>query len=86
MVNGVQPFLIELDRWWIEVRDGNHTCRTIFRRHYTYRPYRDGRDPALFVGPEEKLVLLTASAKALFVWRKLWRKLLIFERVTEVIA
>jgi hypothetical protein len=54
----------------VEVRDGNDTARTLFRRHYSYKPYRDGRDPAQFVGPGEKMVLLTPDVRALFVWRK----------------
>jgi hypothetical protein len=37
----------------------------ISRRHYA-----DGRKPLLFVGPGEKLVLVTPDALALFVWRK----------------
>jgi len=55
--------------WW-EVKDGNETGRALFRRHYSYRPYADGRGPKLFVGPGEKMVLLTPCARALFVWRK----------------
>jgi len=58
------------DATWIEVRDGNLSGRSLFHRHYSYRPYADGRDPALFVGPGEKMVLLTPDARALFVWRK----------------
>ena len=55
--------------WW-KTRDGDATARALFRRHYSYRPYRDGRNPKLFCGPGEKLVLLTETADALFVWRK----------------
>lgn len=65
-----QLFLPLSDAAWIEVRDGDNTARELFHRHYSYKPYRDGRDPALFVGPGEKLVLLTPDAMALFVWRK----------------
>src|SRR5215472_11328555 len=65
----IQPFLFA-ESSWIEVKDANDTARSIFRRHYSYRPYRDGRDPAHFVGPGEKMVLLTPDARALFVWRK----------------
>ena len=64
----VQPFLI--GDGWIEVRDGNDTARNIFDRHYSRYRYKDGRRPKLFVGPGEKMVLLTACARALFVWRK----------------
>ncbi|MBS0258359.1 MAG: hypothetical protein JSR13_11675 [Proteobacteria bacterium] len=63
-----QPFLI--GDGWIEVRDGNDTARAIFDRHYSRYLYADGRKPKIFVGPGEKLVLLTADARALCVWRK----------------
>lgn len=65
-----QPFLPLSEAVWLEVKDGDASARSIFRRHYSYRPYRDGRDPALFVGPGEKMVLLTPDARALFVWRR----------------
>ena len=66
----VQPFLALTDEPWIEVKDGDPTGLALFHRHYSYKPYKDGRRPALFVGPGEKLVLLTPCARALFVWRK----------------
>lgn len=65
-----QPFLPITDETWITVKDGDPTGHSLFRRHYSYKAYRDGRDPALFVGPGEKMVLLTPDARALFVWRK----------------
>lgn len=64
-----QPFLLHADTW-IKVRDGNHTARTIFDRHYSRKPYADGREPMLFVGPGQKMVMLTQDVRALFVWRK----------------
>lgn len=64
----VQPFMI--GEGWIEVRDGNDTCRAIFDRHYSRYFYADGRRSKLFVGPGEKMVLLRADARALCVWRK----------------
>lgn len=64
-----QPFLIS-ESTWIEVRDGNDTGRAIFDEHYSRHHYRDGRRPLLFVGPGEKMVLVTPDALALFVWRK----------------
>jgi hypothetical protein len=67
---GLQPFLPLTDLIWVQVIDGDPTARYLFRRHYSYTPYRDGRDPPLFVGPGEKLVLLTTDVTALFVWRK----------------
>jgi len=50
--------------------DGDESARAIFHRHYSFRPYADGREPKLFVGPGAKLVLITENADALFVWRK----------------
>lgn len=55
---------------WRIVKDGDHAARRLFQRHYSYKPYKDGRSPALFVGPGEKLVLLNEEATALFVWRR----------------
>lgn len=69
MILAEQPFLIG-DAVWIPVRDGNHTARTIFDRHYSRQRYRDGREPMQFVGPGFKVVLLTPCARGLFVWRK----------------
>lgn len=57
-------------RYWRESRDGNPAGLALYRRHYSRYVYRDGRDPALFVGPGEKTVLLSHDDDALFVWRK----------------
>jgi hypothetical protein len=64
----VQPFLF--GDGWIEVRDGNDTARAIFDRHYSRHVYADGRKPSLFMGPGEKMVLLSPAADAVFGWRK----------------
>lgn len=64
----VQPFLF--GDGWIEVKDGNDTARAIFDRHYSRYVYADGRKPLLFMGPGEKMVLLTANADAVCAWRK----------------
>lgn len=67
----VQPFLPEVEEGpWVATRDGDETALRLFHRHYSYRPYADGRKPKIFVGPGEKMVLLTPCARALFVWRK----------------
>jgi len=42
----------------------------MFDRHYSRRKYGDKRRPVLFVGPGEKMVLMTPECDALFVWRK----------------
>lgn len=64
-----QPFLFASSAW-MPVKDANPTALEIFHRHYSYAPYRDGRRPLHFVGPGEKMVLLTPDARALCVWRK----------------
>jgi hypothetical protein len=55
---------------WCVVKDGDDTARAIFDGHYSRRRYADGRKPLLFVGPGEKIVLVTPDASALFIWRK----------------
>jgi hypothetical protein len=67
-MTAVQPFLF--GEGWIPVRDGNDSARAIFHRHYSHKPYKDGRKPLLFTGPGGKLVLLWPDARALFVWRR----------------
>ena len=53
---------------WYAAKDGDRRALALYRRHYSARRYRDGRKPALFCGPGEKLVLLTVNADALLVW------------------
>jgi hypothetical protein len=62
---------------WVELADGDREAFAIFKRHYSFHRYADGRrdDPNyanrfLIVGPGEKMVLVTPSADALFLWRK----------------
>lgn len=50
---------------WIETRDGDDTVRAIFDEHYSRR-----NDARKFVGPGQHIVLRTAAADAIFVWRK----------------
>ncbi len=52
------------------MRDGDDRARALFNRHYSRYVYADGRRPWLFVGPGEKMVLLTLGCDALFVWRR----------------
>lgn len=56
--------------YWIETKDGDPRGLFLYERHYSARRYRDGRKRRLFVGPGEKVVLLTPYCDALFVWRK----------------
>lgn len=52
------------------VRDGNDAARAMYDRHYSRRRYLDGRRPLKIVGPGQYLVLMHASGRALFIWRK----------------
>lgn len=56
-------------RHWRVARDGDPIGSALYRRYYSARRYADGRRPALFVGPGEKLVLIAHDDDALFVWR-----------------
>lgn len=69
VIQSAMPELL-VHRYWLATIDGDGLGRAIFHRHYSYRPYRDGRRPKLFVGPGEKIVLLGVNCVALFVWRK----------------
>lgn len=73
----LQSSLFSDSEYWQEVKDGHPAAFEIFRRHYSYHEYRDGRrdDPSyrnrhLFAGPGEKIVLLSKSSDALLVWRR----------------
>lgn len=63
-------YLPLFDSVWMEIKDGNAHGRELFGRHYSKHHYKDGRKPKLFVGPGEKLVLITPACDALFAWRK----------------
>ena len=60
----------KVGQYWFECRDGDDGAREIYDRHYSRHFYADGRQPKLFVGPGEKIVLLTEDGKAVWVWRK----------------
>ncbi len=60
---------------WLPTKDGDATAYSIFKRHYTFKnhPRRSDLSNAArrqFVGPGEKMVLMTFEQDALFVWRK----------------
>lgn len=55
---------------WYQVKDGDPAGLELFNRHYSKYHYKDGRKPTRFVGPGERIVLVTMDGKALFVWRK----------------
>lgn len=56
--------------WWWVTKDGDLDCLELYSRHYSRYVYADGRQPVLFVGPGDKLVLRTESGDACFAWRK----------------
>lgn len=69
-----QPFLLPAGLW-TEVYDGNGTAFHLFRRHYSFnRSKRIPDTETRIAGPGEKMLLLTADATALFVWRKFMSK------------
>mgnify|MGYP001009998357 CR=1 FL=1 len=55
--------------WWV-TKDGDLGCLEMYERHYSAYRYADQRERRLFVGPGDKLVLRTALADAVFVWRR----------------
>ena len=64
---------------WTLIKDADPRGLELFRRHYSYRKSRDqydmfnaarNRNMKHFIGPGEKLALLTPDNRALFVWRK----------------
>lgn len=55
--------------YWYAIKDGDPRGRAMLNRHYSARHYRYKR-PRLFIGPGEKMVLMTPLSNALFVWRK----------------
>lgn len=62
--------LKKVGNYWFLSRDGDDTCRSVYDRHYSRYHYADGRKPKLFVGPGEKMVLITELGDAVWCWRK----------------
>ena len=63
------------DMKWLPITDGDPRGYALFSRHYTATNHPRRRDPSnpsrfQFVGPGEKMVLLLADCRALFVWRR----------------
>lgn len=56
--------------FWYVTKDGDRSCLELYERHYSCREYHDGRERNQFVGPGAHIVLRTANADAMFVWRK----------------
>lgn len=62
--------------YWFAIKDGDPRAFAIFKNHYSFNNYADGRrknlnnrNRHLIVGPGEKMVLITVDCDALFVWR-----------------
>ena len=62
---------------WIPVRDGDTRALWLYRRHYSCKPYKDGRRaPGTYgfvrkiIGPGEYLLLLTVTCDAVFSWKR----------------
>lgn len=55
---------------WSVAKDGDMDAMRLMRRHYSWYEYRDNRPRRLFVGPGDKLVLVSPMSDAVFVWRK----------------
>lgn len=62
---------------WVQVKDGDADAFALFQKHYSFQRFADGRrnrrdyrNRRLFMGPGEKLVLMTPDAKAIFGWRR----------------
>lgn len=71
----MQPFIV--DSYWLPVKDGDPRAAALYRRHYSCYQYKDNRrnqhgyrNRFLFLGPGEKIVLMTVNCDALFAWRK----------------
>lgn len=69
-IQTLMPFLASTQDPWIETRDGDPSVRDVYDRHYSRRKYKDGRQPKIFVGPGEKMILRTICGEAVFIWRK----------------
>lgn len=61
-----EPFTLK----WFSIKDGDARGRALFERHYSSDKRVAWRNHSLFVGPGEKMVLMTSDSRALFVWRK----------------
>lgn len=56
--------------YWRLSRDGDRRGLALYERHYSCRRYADGRVRRLFLGPGEKLVLVSQRRDALCAFRR----------------
>ena len=55
-----------IDGNWVGVHDADPRAIALYRRHYSANPKSDNRHG--FVGPTERMILITVMCDALFVW------------------
>jgi len=55
---------------WLVVKDGDPRARALYLRHYSARK-AESKATGTFVGPGEKMVLLSKDCQAIWVWRKM---------------
>ena len=55
---------------WLSVKDGDPRARAIYERHYSVPQHAYSKRRTIFVAPGQKMVLITVTADALFVWSK----------------
>ena len=60
MISGENP--------WYAIKDGDPRGRSMVDRHYSAIASIKGRKSRLFIGPGEKMVLMTNDSRALFGW------------------
>lgn len=65
-----------IDGHWLPVKDGDERAFALYKRHYSYHEYRDGRrrhgyrNRFLIMGPGEKEIFITVTCDALIAFRK----------------
>lgn len=59
-----------MEPYWYVTKDGDRSCIELYERHYSCNHYADGRERLQCVGPGAHIMLRTADADAMFVWRK----------------
>ena len=60
-----------MENYWFTCNDRDWDAISIYKRHYSARQYKDGRRNLRrrgFLGPGEKMVLITKNADAIFCW------------------
>lgn len=71
---GATGLFPDLDGHWLPVRDGDARVAALLSRHYSYRPYKDNRRRVQrhmgFCPGGERIILLTGTGDAAFIWRK----------------